>query len=90
VRGRAGVRKVRAFICFASETTKTNRSNSLFQFRAESEDEMLGCPVQVTTANVCVQIQFHVFLALDLQESGQPYDSGTDAPVASDHEAWGG
>jgi hypothetical protein len=51
---------------------------------------MSSCPLQVTKVNAGVEIQFHVILALDLQESSQPYDSGTDAPAASDQEAWGG
>ena len=31
---------------------------------------MLSCPVQVTKVDAGVEIQFHVFLALDLQGSG--------------------
>ena len=49
---------------------------------------MLSCPVQVTKVNAGVKTQIHVFLALDLKESSQSYDSGTDAPVASDQGAW--
>ena len=84
VRGRAGIRNVRAFLCFASETNKTNRLNKVLKFHAESEGEMLSCPVQVTKVSAGVEIQFHVFLALDVQESEAAVRLRTDAPVASD------
>ena len=42
--------------------------------------------MQATKVNAGVEIQFHVFLALDLQKNRRPYDSGTDDPAAIDQE----
>jgi len=86
VEGRA--QETSVLFCFASETTKNKSIKHLLKFHDGSEGEMLSCPVQVTKVDAGVEIQFHVFLALDLQGSGQPYDSDTAAPVASDQEAW--